>query len=336
MGSFRRARLFSHAISLLIIGQLLFLGLDAVGNDMKSREMFRILSSSLIAPVLIAQMILNTMGAHRQPTRLIRFLSWVILPELLLGTIILTLADSATYTNASYTLTHIHQSKLGLMTLFLAASLIISDSNRWTKHQWTRFVTFLPYYVFFMLFLMQLWPFDFFNNMGGEAGPIENLQFIVLILGSFWCARWAVKYKSILLTICSIGFFLIAGDEVAWGQKFFHLALPSYFAANNSQQEITAHNLRSVVWSVQWIYLFIAFAGLCGRQIAQRFSGTIKKLQSWFPTTSFAGYFVFPLVFYTVQQIVAGGIWHNWAEPMELFLYTGVVIWICLRLWKRS
>ncbi len=333
---YNRAVLLSRTTSFIVIAQLLLLGIDAYGNNMKSFELLHVVSGSLIIPILLAQFVLNTMGASKQSERLINFLSWIVLPLLLLGTVILSVLDSATHANAVYNWTHLHQSKLGAMTIFLALSLAISESRSWAKHQHWRFTRFLPYYSFVVLFLVSLWPFDFFIILGREDGLIENLQVVALILASLWCGRWALRLRSLALFIFSLGFFFVAGDELAWGQRIFSPALPSFFETYNRQKEITAHNIAAIEWSVQWIYLTISFVGVFGRQIIKRLYRPINKLHAWLPTGSFAGYFIFPLIFYFAQRIVEGGIWHNWVEPMELFIYVGVILWISLRLTHRS
>ena len=41
----------------------------------------------------------------------------------------------------------------------------------------------------------------------------------------------------------SIVFFLIAGEEISWGQRIFDLATPDYLSSVNEQDELNFHNI---------------------------------------------------------------------------------------------
>ncbi|MDA9714920.1 hypothetical protein N9V04_00785, partial [Bacteroidota bacterium] len=45
------------------------------------------------------------------------------------------------------------------------------------------------------------------------------------------------------LLMLSIVFFLIAGEEISWGQRIFDLATPDYLSSVNEQDELNFHNI---------------------------------------------------------------------------------------------
>lgn len=57
------------------------------------------------------------------------------------------------------------------------------------------------------------------------------------------------------------GCFIIAGEEIAWGQRIFNLDAPEALNRINHQQDITAHNIRPVQDTINLIFMC---AGLYG------------------------------------------------------------------------
>jgi hypothetical protein len=61
------------------------------------------------------------------------------------------------------------------------------------------------------------------------------------------------------------GCFIIAGEEIAWGQRIFNLDAPEALNRINHQQDITAHNIRPVQDTINLIFMC---AGLYGTVVA--------------------------------------------------------------------
>ena len=92
-----------------------------------------------------------------------------------------------------------------------------------------------------------------FLDVTQEDGWMENGQMILLGLGSvtgmmvsrvLWKKHqrfWACAYFLLALAL-----FWVAGEEVSWGQRFFHLPTPAWLASHNTQQELNLHNLNGV------------------------------------------------------------------------------------------
>jgi len=50
-------------------------------------------------------------------------------------------------------------------------------------------------------------------------------------------------WRTILLTFLGIGFFLVAGEEISWGQRIFNIETPETLKEINDQGELNFHNI---------------------------------------------------------------------------------------------
>ena len=89
-----------------------------------------------------------------------------------------------------------------------------------------------------------------------KEGLFENLTFALYLLSAVACAIAALslhrnpavvhhRLVALFYLACALAFFMVAGEEVSWGQRVFGIETPEALAAMNYQQEITAHNLLS-------------------------------------------------------------------------------------------
>lgn len=56
-------------------------------------------------------------------------------------------------------------------------------------------------------------------------------------------------------------FFVIAMEEISWGQRFLDLESPEFFVEHNSQGEITLHNLYDAAPFTHKGFILIGFLG---------------------------------------------------------------------------
>lgn len=111
----------------------------------------------------------------------------------------------------------------------------------------------------FIVFLVLLFSFLFMNFtstydlLSHEDQLAEYLSALFLFISSLFFLK-AVFYlfrnkKSsnpilfILFSVCSILFFLAAGEEISWGQRLFNIPTPDYLMAINDQNELNFHNI---------------------------------------------------------------------------------------------
>jgi hypothetical protein len=106
----------------------------------------------------------------------------------------------------------------------------------------------------------------------GESGLIENLQFVLLFLSCILFAFAAYKisictrrnhlilYRNIAIAFAILA-FVLAMEEISWGQRVIGLETPEFWQALNAQNEINLHNLAFVQKQRFW---FVIVAGVIG------------------------------------------------------------------------
>lgn len=93
--------------------------------------------------------------------------------------------------------------------------------------------------------------YDFFSR---EDHIIEYLSSFFLLFSSLFFFRALIyskkdtptnkiEWRSFLLIILSILFFVAAGEEISWGQRIFNIQTPEYLSHINDQNELNIHNI---------------------------------------------------------------------------------------------
>ena len=110
--------------------------------------------------------------------------------------------------------------------------------------------------------------YPLFRMLTAEDHIFEWVQFfcwvVVFLSGIAMTQRlWTTRRRgvAVLWAIVALGAFVIAGEEIAWGQRLFGLETPDALARVNRQGEITVHNIGS--WGLVFDAVFIV-AGLYG------------------------------------------------------------------------
>ncbi|MDO5987942.1 hypothetical protein Q4Q39_11060 [Flavivirga amylovorans] len=114
-----------------------------------------------------------------------------------------------------------------------------------------------------------------------ENAPIEMLTFVSLIIGGIFGSWFSLKYSkymekyiTVFYLFFSICLILIAMEEIAWGQWFFHFDTPEKWAKINKQGETTIHNIKGIHGHNENLRLLFGLGGLIGI-----FVGNYKKLK---------------------------------------------------------
>lgn len=95
-----------------------------------------------------------------------------------------------------------------------------------------------------------------------EDGPVESLTALSYLLASalFLRAAAAVRFRNLWAWGYALLFFLVAGEEVSWGQRLWDLPTPEELRALNVQGELNLHNLDGVSQSVRAAGLMVVLA----------------------------------------------------------------------------
>lgn len=139
---------------------------------------------------------------------------------------------------------------------------------------WTRGIRYAPFVLLggSFLFLLSATTRPATLWMLEEDHPVEMLTFLSLFAGSLislWLARAlraggenALIYG--FYVVFSIGLFLIAMEEIAWGQRLLGFRTPQSILAINRQGETTFHNIGALQGKSEWMRLVFGLGGIVG------------------------------------------------------------------------
>jgi hypothetical protein len=122
---------------------------------------------------------------------------------------------------------------------------------------------------FFQLFTMK-------DNASG-GGIIEIATVLILIpavffgmLGFFKARKLQLKRVGLWLLFWTMACFFFAGEEISWGQWFFHWETPDKIKELNDQGETNLHNLGPIIGPIfdQIPRACVEFAIICGTFIS--------------------------------------------------------------------
>ncbi|MBP7700501.1 hypothetical protein KA111_00400 [Candidatus Woesebacteria bacterium] len=247
-------------------------------------------------------------------------------------TMVLLIWDFFAPTNYVYAVTRIHQQQLGILSLFLGTLVLFSQSNKWWKKNFHQIILITPFVATLIFIVVRSWPMDYFLQIIKEDRLIENLQVLVLLIGALTLARQLIfyhkkllKWEMILVVLIASTLTFFAGEEISWGQRIFNIAPNEYLIENNTQNETTVHNLKSIQWSVEVGYAIIGMLGALMWLIKKTKIKLPPAMRWLIPSSYFLGFFFLPGIYYSYPIYSIDNLIREWAEIMELFLYTGIV-----------
>lgn len=247
-------------------------------------------------------------------------------------TIVLLIWDFFSPANYVYAVTRIHQQQLAILSLFLGTLLLLSQSNKWWKKNFLQIMLVAPFIATLILAIVRTWPMDYFMQIIKEDRLIENLQVLVLLVGSIVLTRQLIffhkkflKWEMVLVALVVSALTFFAGEEISWGQRILNIAPNEYLVENNTQKETTIHNLKSIQWSVEVGYAIIGMLGAVLWLIRKTKIKLSPAMRWLIPSSYLLGFFFLPGIYYSYPVYSIDNLIREWAEIMELFLYAGIV-----------
>lgn len=191
-------------------------------------------------------------------------------------------------------------------------------------------------------------PPDTIIQLTREDGIIENLTAILYLFASVYAfvLLFSVREgndfgffkteRNVFFLFLGIFFFLIFGEEISWGQRFFGLTTPGFLEKINVQREIGFHNI--------WIFggmfranLLLLYFCFVYAVLVPALQMTLRKVAKWMSRVNvpivpisisllFVGNFILSRIF---NAYVADILTHSVIEVMELnlgLLFFGVTI----------
>ena len=173
------------------------------------------------------------------------------------------------------------------------------------------------------------------------CGILELSHFVIPVIGLWIAVRLVfdpfVRARPFVLTVSIIGAlssFYIAGEEMSWGQHFFHWNTPEYWAEVNRQQETNLHNTYAIFEKTprSILELGIAIGGL-GVPLAAYFYPWLRACRvslflsatALLPTAM--GAMFFKLVD-RIQQSGAAKLLDRPSETIETYLYVFIITYL--------
>jgi hypothetical protein len=113
-----------------------------------------------------------------------------------------------------------------------------------------------------------------------EDGPVENLTalFYLVAAGMFVYANRRDRFRNVWLWGYALLFFLVAGEEISWGQRVFCIDTPEVLVRVNVQGEANLHNIQGVHGTVRALGLVIILAVCYAIPLSSRFSRPLREL----------------------------------------------------------
>jgi hypothetical protein len=173
-------------------------------------------------------------------------------------------------------------------------------------------------------------------------GVLEVAQFAIMLVALALAVRLLfnpfVRRRPFVLTvsiIAALSCLYIAGEEMSWGQHFFHWNTPDYWAEVNRQQETNLHNTYAVFekYPRAILELGVVIGGIL-IPIAAAFDRGLRanRLSLFFPPTallpaSLIGIGV-KLADMLFQKGYVGELLHRPSETIELYLYFFILAYL--------
>lgn len=324
--------MFSIFSSIIYLGSLSLLLLDAYKSFNTVQNVLRVSSRSVAIIAILLLVYLRWKHTEKLPRSLSLLNSFFIFPISLVCSILLTAYDYGTPPNHAFSLIPIQYTQLAIISIFsLVIGLIQFDDSRLSKY-----FSFILFSLFFVIFgyayLATYFPFDVFYNISKEDELFENAQFICLFVSSFISVLIAhrmrmMKMHFIIFLGIALTLFLVAMDEISWGQRMLHFQTPSFFLERNEQEELTIHNLSTFSGFVSIGYITIGLYGSLS-PLTRIVGSTFRKIPFMLYVASWSSvpYFFFGFLFNFYNRMVEYHPYAVWSEFAELMIYCGILV----------
>ena len=198
-----------------------------------------------------------------------------------------------------------------------------------TDPGWSEAWWWLALPVLFAVWLVAMWrvaPAWYMKWIIPEGyGILEFSQFIILLIALAIAVRLLFKpfvrkrpFVFAVTIIAVLGCIYTAGEEMSWGQHFFHWKTPEYWAMVNRQQETNLHNAYPAFeqWPRAIVTLGVVIGGILV-PLAAAFFPRVRsnRLSLFLPASALLPTAVIAMVF------KLAGIVHRPSEAVELYLY---------------
>lgn len=282
--------------------------------------------------LLFINLLMRLQDSIEFPKAFLKANKYIIFPISLITTIFFTVWSYYSPSNFVYSKFPINFQETFFLALGSGLVILINTHQRWLKKNLNKLLLLTPVIILLMGLLIRLWPFDVFLIITKEDHLIENLQFLSLSIAtilafliSYYLSKIKNTVPTIIFLLVGVGLFLVAGDEISWGQRLLGVETPESLATQNSQQEITFHNLYFFNLITRWLYIFVGLYG----SISWIFSKYLKHLAI---PKSLALFFLPIFIYNLIAVPETDHSFGEWSEVTELLMYLGIALTFQLKI----
>jgi hypothetical protein len=110
-----------------------------------------------------------------------------------------------------------------------------------------------------------------------EMRPVELVTFIAMMMAVVVGVRLVLHLRRtgtsawvwLFYAVFTLGMFVTAMEEIAWGQWIFHWRTPEFWDKLNAQHETTLHNINGLQGKTEFFRLFFVVGALVGLLIGR-------------------------------------------------------------------
>lgn len=267
----------------------------------------------------------------------------------LVAAVVFTTLDVIFYQDFVLNIFKIYPASLTRIAMLLSLILMILKFEKLIPKIDSKYLFVLPFWLFILTALYKYYSPFTFAQLAKEDSVIEYatagfylLLSLLGVLGAKKLSSNPPKNRAVYFlqltghALVIIGSFLIAGEEISWGQRIIGIQTPEHLAAINTQEEINLHNNRAIFGYVYRAYFLLSFyasfSWIAADFIAKtKIPNTWKKLfDYWSPSKKLIGFFLPTLIFTIIRAEYGSILTDPWEETVELFLAIGLCLFLYL------
>lgn len=194
----------------------------------------------------------------------------------------------------------------------------------WKGIVFSLLLSFLGYAIF-----LQTYQTSFLNKLCKEDGLVEWLTALLYFLaaGFFALGLKNQNFRNLWYGFFSGLFFVIAGEEISWGQRLFGIDTPTELNNLNVQNELNFHNIYGIHDKVRLIGVLVVFLICYVLPLSNWLSPVLKSYYQKFKLPVYplwlSGIVTMALSLMVVPRLALGKEVFNLDEVGELYLAIG-------------
>lgn len=260
--------------------------------------------------------------------------------------IMLLLLDQIFYINYVYSTVGIYPFSVLKIGVLLSIFAAISLNLQYIKQIKTPFYFLLPLWAFGLMFALKIHSETIFYEITKEDSLVEYatmIGYLVITFLGYKSLRILLRSTSLkkytkwlyggIYIVVILGSFLVAGEEISWGERIIGFQAPQSVTEKNTQSEFNIHNNFAVFGYVYYAYGLVALYGTVALVIQRGLAKiipvkTITKFLYFFapPFQTFS--FFLPMLIFIILRFYFGNTHtlNQWEEFTELVLVIGLAL----------